>query len=272
MMKKMKHAEDEAKKMKQAEDEAKKMKHAEDESEDEAKKESEGESEDEAKKEDEAEDEAKKEDESEAEDHDDEEKDKELILSMIKKHMGDEEEPEEAMKAAHEAYEAYKEMGESEDEAMKCAAKAMKLAKHMAAKRAKASESEKCEDEAKKEVVPQNPKADPEKYAGSKKENEVKLAARVAFLEKELKKRELTDTLDKKLKESGLGRAETDKIRSLIGAPKSESQIVDTIKIFKEAFGVRGSESASKKGDFFVSMERAEAPVKKTSKVDFSDL
>jgi len=142
----------------------------------------------------------------------------------------------------------------------------------MASKRAKAAEDEKCEDEAKKEVVPQNPKADPKKYVGAKKESEVKLAARVAFLERELKKRELTDVLDRKLKESGLGRAETDKIRSLIGTPKSESQIIDTIRIFKEAFGVRGSESVSKKGDFFVTMERAEAPKKKTSKVDFSDL
>ena len=278
MLKKLKHAEEEAKKLKHAEEEAKKLKHAESE-EDEAKHaESE---EDEAKKEDEAEseeDEAKRESEEDEADpeqdpeHADVAKDKELILSMIKKYMGSEEEPEEAMHAAHEAYEAYKEMGEEEDEAMKCAAKAMKLAKHMASKRSKAAEGEKCEDEAKKEVVPQNPKADPEKYVGSKKENEVKLAARVAFLEKELKKRELAELMDKKLKESGLGRAETDKIRTLIGAPKSETQISDTIKIFKEAFGVRGSESTAKKGDFFVTMERAEAPVKKTSKVDFSDL
>ena len=276
MIKKMKHAEDEAKKMKHAEDEAKKMKHAEDEAEDEAKKEAE----DEAKKEEEGEEEeseAKKEAEDEAdgeENHDDEEQDKKLILQMIKKHMGKDEEEEcseEESEAMHQAYEAYKEMGEEEDEAMKCAGKAMKLAKHMASK--KQAEAEKCEDEAeaKKEVVPMTPKADAKKYV-AKKESEIKLAARVAMLERELKKHELTKVLDKKLKESGLGRAETDKIRSLVGEPKSEEQIVETIKIFKEAFSVRGSESTLKKGNFFVTTERSEAPAKKTGKVNFSDI
>lgn len=269
MIKKMKHSEDEAKKLKkEAEEAAKQMKQ--EESEEGEAKQAESEESEEAEEEEE-----KKESEDEAMDpeqdpeHGDIEKDKALILQMIKKYMGSEEEPEEAMEMAHKAYEAYHEMGYESEEAMKCAAHSMKLAKHMASK--KQSEAEKCEDEAKKETVPQNPKADPKKYAGAK-ESEVKLAARVAFLERELKKRELGDMLDKKLKESGLGRAETDKIRSLIGTPKSESQIVETIKIFKEAFGVRGGEAVSKKGDFFVAMERAAAPVKKTGKVNFSDI
>jgi hypothetical protein len=130
----------------------------------------------------------------------------------------------------------------------------------------KQAESEKCEDEAKKEVVPMEPKA------VHKKESEIKLAARVAMLERELKKHELSKTLDKVLKESGLGRAETDKIRALIGEPKSEAQINETVKIFKEAFNVRGSESKLKKENFFVMTERSETPVKKTSKVNFSDI
>jgi translation initiation factor IF-2 len=166
--------------------------------------------------------------------HADIEKDKALILAMIKKYMSaeDEEESEEALEAAHKAYEAYKEMGEEEDEAIKFAGKAMKLAKHMAGKRMKADEAEKCEAEEKKEVVPMTPKADPEHYV-AKKESEIKLTARVAFLERELKKRELSEAMDKHLRESGLGRAETDKIRALIGEAKSEAQILETIKIFK---------------------------------------
>lgn len=213
-------------------------------------------------------------------DHEDIAKDKALILDMIKKHMGkgdDEEMGEEEKGPAHEAYEAFLSMGKDKEEAMKCAAEAMKLAKHMAEKRhaeSEKKEEEKCESEKKEgekceEVVPMTPKADPEKYS-AKKEADIKLVARIAFLERELKKRELGEVLDQKLKESGLGRAETDKIRECIGAPKSESQIVETIKIFKEAFNVRGGESALKKEGFFVTTERTEIPAK-TSKVSFSD-
>ena len=252
MSKKMKHAEDEAK-MKHAEEaemkhaEEAEMKHAE---EAEEKKEAEEEEEEEKKEAD--------------PEHADIEQDKELILSMIKKYMGDEEESEEVMAKAHEAYVANTEMGYEAEEAAEKAAYAMKLAKHVMGKR----EAEKCEAEGKKEVVPMSPKADPKKYEG--KESEIKLLAKIAFLERELKKYQLTDVLDKKLKESGLGRAETDKIRSVIGELKSETQIVDTIKIFKEAFGVRSGEAAIAKGDFFISMERT-APAKKTSKINFAE-
>lgn len=186
----------------------------------------------------------------EDEDHEDVEQDKKLIMDMIKKHMGEEEMEAEQEAAAMEAYEAYKEMGESEDEAMKCAGKAMKLAKHMAAKRPMESEGEEEKKESEK-----------------KKESAVKLEARIAFLERELKKRELSDLLDSKLKESGLGRAETDKIRKLIGEPKAEAEITKTIKIFKEAFQVR-SES-SKGSGFFLSTPKAVMP--KRSKVSFND-
>lgn len=207
--------------------------------------------------------EEKKEADGDDEDHEDIEKDKKLILDMIKKHMGDEEgEMEvEAEEAAMEAYEAYKAMGESEDEAMKCAGKAMKLAKHMAEKKAKMeAEMKHAESEGEEEKKESEPKKE--------SAHVVKLEARLAFLERELKKRDLDVMLDSKLKESGLGRAETDRIRKLIGSPKSESHIVETIKIFKEAFESR-SESVSK-SDFFVSLEKPSAPVKK-SKVSFSE-
>jgi hypothetical protein len=206
-----------------------------------------------------SEDEAKQADgvEPKDEEHSDEEQDKKLILDMIKKHMGDEGEMEmEAEEAAMGAYEAYKEMGESEDEAMKCAAKAMKLAKHMAAK-SQCAESEEEEKKEAEEALPMK-----------KKEREIKLEARIALLERELKKRELKETLDSKLKESGLGRAETDKLRKLIGEPKSEADIVKTITIFKEAFSARGE--SSEKGSFFINPVKTVAVAKK-SKVSFSD-
>ena len=202
------------------------------------------------------------------EDHADVAQDKALIMDMIKKHMGEAGEGMEAESegAAHEAYEAYKQMGYSEDEAMKCAAHAMKLAKHMAGKQAESKE--KCEDEAeeKKEA-----EAEEKKEAEEAKPMEadiVKMTARIAFLERELKSRSLVEALDKKLKDSGLGRAETDKLRDLIGKPRSEAHIDETIKVFKEAFGLRG-ESKKLEGLFVMTEKATEAP--KKSGISFAD-
>jgi len=155
-------------------------------------------------------------------------------------------------------------MGKSHEEAMKCAAEAMKLAKHMAAKQeAACGEAEEKEAEAEE--------AEEAKHAESAI---VKMTARIAFLERELKKHELAKTLDSKLAESKLGRAETDKIRALIGEPKSEGEIVKTIKIFKEAFDMtKGSESPkSKFASLFVTSSEKMVESKEKAKVSFADL
>lgn len=247
-MKQVKHAEDEAKKKVLPEAE---VKHAEEEA-----------------KQAEAEDEGEGEQEKPEgeEDHADEEQDRQLILDMIKKHMGEACEgiEGEGEKAAHEAYLAHREMGKTHEEAVKHAAEAMKLAKHMAAKiEAKQAEAE---GEAESEVESEGEA----KHA----ESMVKLTARIAFLERELKKRELAEFLDKKLAESKLGRAETDKLRKLIGTPKSEAEILKTIGTFKEAFdmGRGGSESAkpSFASLFVTGTEKAETTNGK-AKVSFVD-
>lgn len=201
------------------------------------------------------------------EDHEDVEKDKELILAMTKKYMGDEAEgmDEAAEGAACEAYEAYAEMGKEKEEAMKCAAEAMKLAKHMAKKHAESEKASEAEEK---------PEADEEKDEKEEvKESSVKLAARIAFLERKLKGYELAAALDKKLAESKLGRAETDKIRTLIGEPKSEAQIEHTIKVFKEAFSMSaGSESRSSSfASLFVTGTEKQTGDVQSAKVNFSE-
>ena len=205
------------------------------------------------------------------EDHEDVEQDKALILDMIKKHMGEASEGMEAEgeEAAHQAYEAYKEMGKGHEEAMKCAAEAMKLAKHMSAKQTEAEKRE--TDEAAHPAGPaESEKKESEGEEKAKESDVVRLTAKVAMLERELKKRELVEFLDKKLRESGLGRAETDKLRSLIGEPKSEGDVENTIKIFKEAFTLRGGES--KAASIFVTSVEKQAPVEKsTVKVNFGE-
>lgn len=244
--KKIPAKQEEKKEAKHAEDEAK---HAEDESEDEAKGEEKPEGD---------------------EDHDDAEQDKKLILDMIKKHMGEASEGMEAEgdEAAHEAYQAYKEMGKDHEEAMKCAAEAMKLAKHMQKKHEAEMKQE--ESEGKHPAGPAESEAKHSEDESKAKESEiVKLVAKVAMLERELKKRELAEALDTKLRESGLGRAETDKLRSLIGQPKSLTDIENTIKIFKEAFTLRGGES--KASIFVASVEKQGTAPKATGKVSFAD-
>lgn len=190
--------------------------------------------------------------------------DAKLLLDLIKKYMGDDSEgmDEAADAAAKEAYEAYCEMGLGKDEAMKAAAQAMKLAKHMAAKEM-AKETEEKPDEQLEEK--------PEEEVKESKADIVKLTARISFLERELAKREMAEFLDEKLAESKLGRAETDKIRDLIGEPKNKTEIEKTIKVFKEAFGMAGGESKpSKKVSIFVTeTEKQSAGTK--PKVNFSD-
>jgi hypothetical protein len=232
---------------KEAEDEAMKMKH---------------------ESEDEAQDAPTKDDE-----HSDEEQDKKLILDMIKKHMGDDGKDmgEEEEEAAHKACEAYKEMGYEAEDAAKCAAHAMKLAKHMAAK--KEAEKHEAEDEAKHEAEDE---AKHESEDEAKKEAAaMKLEARIAMLESELKKRDMAVYLDKKLSESKLPRSVTDKIRTK--KLRNEKEVDEAIKIYVEAFkeaGISlGGESVAKKSDFFVtSTEKTPSAPSKDKKISFGDM
>jgi len=205
-------------------------------------------------------------------DHGDEEQDKKLILDMIKKHMGDDgkEMGEEEEEAAHKACEAYKEMGYESEDAAKATAHAMKLAKHMAAKH----EAEKCEseDEAKHESEDE---AKHESEDEAKKEAaSMKLEARIAMLESELKKRDMAVYLDKKLSESKLPRSVTDKIRAK--KIRSEKEADEAIKIYVEAFKEAGlslgSESKAKSSFFVTSTEKTVSAPSKGNKISFGDM
>lgn len=209
-------------------------------------------------------------------DHADAEQDKELIMDMIKKHMGDKDEDkdmdEEECGMAHEAYLAHREMGESEQDSALLAAKAMKLAKHMAAKQAE-SEKKESEDEAKHESEDEAEKHESEDEA--KKESSVtRLEARIALLETEIKKRDLVVYVDKKLAESKLPRSVTDKIRAK--KLRSEKEVDEAIKIyveaFKEAGHTLGGESRAKSNIFVTSAEKTPSVAPKGSKISFGDM
>lgn len=189
-------------------------------------------------------------------DHADQAQDIELIKKILGEYLGhDDADNKEAMKACHEAVEAYKEMGYKEEEAHKLAGEAMKLAKHMASKK----EAHK-EDEAKEGEEKPMPKKDKDHDADDKKEekHEAKkesASAEIARLRGELarfkeaeKKALIEKKLDSKLAALKESRQVTDEIRKLIGTPKSEAHIDSVISAFMAGF----KESSKKKEDVSV--------------------
>lgn len=203
-------------------------------------------------------------------DHADIDQDKALIADMIKKYMGDNEEMEgEEMEKAHEAYQCYKEMGMENEKAAEATANAIKLAKAMQAKQAEKAEAEVKQAESETEKKEDEAKEGEDE---TKKESAiVKLTARIAFLEREIKKVDLAKFLDKKLAESKLGRAETDKLRKLIGEPKSEAEITKTIDLFVEGYKASGSESKKVSSPFIESVTKTVSKGTSSKKLDLSD-
>lgn len=199
--------------------------------------------------------------------HDDAEQDKALIMDMIKKHLkGDEEqEPsEEECKQAHEAYEAYKEMGYKEEEAIEAMKHAAKLAKHRAAKSAEASTD-------KALGTQQENESEKDSKESEKKENDVlALTAKVAFLEGELKKERLQKHVDKTLQESKLPRSATKKFLETAKDFKSNEDFDSKFAIFREAFKEANKAQESEPFGFILSAEKSAAPEKDDS-MSFAD-
>lgn len=186
---------------------------------------------------------------------DDADQDRELLKSFLQKYLGDGHD-EETYEMAKEAIQAGKEMGMDEDEAMKCAGYSMKMAKHMAGKKpgdapapGGAQPAPAPKDGAAPVPAPAEAAGggDPSKLAPeAKKESEkrvLELTAEVAKLKETIKGFELNGcegALDKLLRESKLPMAATKKFRECLGTAKSEQEIQDKLKIFKEAYGVSG--------------------------------
>lgn len=132
--------------------------------------------------------------------HDDEAQDKALIADMIKKHMGDKEVSEADMGGISENVEAYKETGMEADEAVKHACSEYK-------KEAIKKEKKENQEAGEKPPVEEKKKEAAMKIDSNLKEAEaIKLTARVAVLESELKKARLEKYVDQKLEESKISR------------------------------------------------------------------
>lgn len=203
--------------------------------------------------------------------HDDAEQDKELIRSMLKKHMGGDSEPsEEDVGMAKECMDMAKEMGYEGEEAEKHAMAHMKMAKKMGEKMAKEAEAKQAEAETESESEAESSeaesseseaeaessetkesnrgpgdededhgeeRAEPKDLPSALKEN-LSLRGENAGLKAKLRARELVDYLDKKLEESGEERKVTTIFRESLKMEdiKSKKEIDARWDVFIEAF------------------------------------
>lgn len=248
----------------------------------------------------------KKEDAADPEDHPDVAQDIELIKKLLDEYIGQESEMEKGeaetlKKLAKEAYEAYKEMGYSEEEAKTHAGHALKLAKHMAQKQSEQESEDETEDETETKQADDSaddaPKHDDkadakgddeseeeeEDESESESETETKESAKVKELEKKLleakaelaalkvdkAQSEVEKYVETKLAESKYPRAITKAFRETAGKIKSKEDFDAKWAIFSA-----GYERNRVKLDFgTVLTEKAAATDSmkpKTKKLDFS--
>lgn len=196
--------------------------------------------------------------------HADAGKDKELIKSMLDKHVGKDAHDDEDAECMKQAIEAYKEMGMESEAAHEAAGQHVKAAKIMKQKQGEAEN----EDEGKEDAdgdsdddVSAKPAAPGKKKPADKEEDEseadeskedeseseeseekkesakkvVKLTAENAVLKERLAKHDLEKHIEKKLSESGLPRKYTDKIREAAKDSKSAAEFEKILKVFSEA-------------------------------------
>jgi hypothetical protein len=192
-------------------------------------------------------------------DHADAAQDQALFAKMIKQYLGKDGDQEEMQMAQH-AYQAHREHGMEHDEAYEAAGKHLQMAMEIGKKMAQAhqaesegeSESETQESESEGEAQEaQTPPPNP--HEGKKESMRVaKLAGEVAQMRESLKRYELRDYLDDKLKNSGESNAVTKKFREALGVAKSKEHIDSTWKVFVKAYKAGTEEVSESDGALFL--------------------
>lgn len=210
--------------------------------------------------------------------HDDADKDKELITSMIKKHLGDEDAANEEVHEAYaEALKCAKETGLEGEEAHQAAALSMRLGKHMAGK--KKDEAEEPKDEPKDDGDEDDKKESKEEETKESEEKEetkesalVKAVGKIAFLESELRAFRAKEHLEKLLKESKLPVKSTDLFRGLVESEKwkTAQEIEKQFKVFKKTIETNKAGEAEPTFDYFLNTEKT-AEVKSEKSLSFDD-
>ena len=198
--------------------------------------------------------------------HSDVEQDKELIMQMLKKYVGEDENIEEAYKIAREAFESYLEMGNEKDKALEKCESYIELAKHMAKK----SEAKK-ESEEKSEEKPEEEKKESESVESkeSLKSEIVKLKGEIAALKEAAQKRELEEYIDSSLQKSGLSRSVTKVFKESVKDIKNKNEFDRLFKVFVDGFKTQAESGEAHK--FALGAEKNIAS-KSTALVDLSGL
>lgn len=179
--------------------------------------------------------------------HDDAGKDKELIKSMLKKHLGLDDASEEEMEMYQGAMEAYKEMGMEDDKAQEAAVNSMKLAKHMQSKQAEAEGEEGEKDKpAPKDDADDGDEDDKKKESEDEKEahkestvlkqENVSLRAKLAKFEQAQIVTELNTHIENVCKESKLPNKATKAFKESLGKVKTKEEVDRLFKIFEGAY------------------------------------
>ncbi len=218
--------------------------------------------------------------------HADAGQDQALFAKMIKQYLGKDQADPEEMEAAKHAYEAHKETGMDETAAYEAAGNHLKMAMAIGNKMAQgkpaapveSEESEESKKEAEEKAAKEAEEKEKKEAEGKKDPMEnkkesmvIELSGEVAKLRESIKKYELRDHMDKKLKESGKSNAFTKKFREALGTPKSVAHIDDMWKLFVKAADAGVEEVGTESDSFMLEKNNYRESGDKTGKSDFSD-
>lgn len=202
--------------------------------------------------------------------HDDAAQDVALIKQMIAKHLGDGEISDEEAGIVKEAYEAHKEMGDSDEDSEKKACEYLKASKHMASKREAAKGDEQKDGNASEEAAKESSEADakesgvteaketavtesakPVETEGEEKsetdllkEENAKLKGELASFKESQKKAGLTAHIEKLCKESKLSNSVTSEFKKLVEKSKSVDEVNTAWKLFESGYRSRNAGQA----------------------------
>lgn len=174
-------------------------------------------------------------------DHDDADADKELIMKMLKKQglLGDdadEEECKEAMEAGGHYMAAFKKQGHESEAAATHAAAAMKAAADVHAAMHPPAKDDDADDKDGDKDGDEKPAKESHKEAKAM----LKLEGEVASLRESVRKYEIREHLETKLKESKLPTSVTKRFREAVANAKSIKEIDEKFNLFLEGFKLAG--------------------------------
>lgn len=203
--------------------------------------------------------------------HADAAQDKELIKSMLKKHLGLDDASPEEMEMYQSAHEAFSEMGMEDEKAHEAAANAMKLHKHMAAKGAKDQPAPDKDGDGDGDGGQQEGETQMTQQESNRVEKLEKELARLSGVVAKYQERdaqsEVAAHVEKVCADSKLPMSATKQFKKLVEGKKSIKQVDELFQVFKEGHSVAGGEAS----DVIFGIEKQAGGVEGGKAVSFAD-